>query len=1244
MNPVFRDDETGGSRYAAEQLASSLLSRSCISPDDLLRLSLALPSEVPARGVDISGSRSVSLGAFACSKLPGLLVRDTSKQHPLSTRVFSRFVRGLCPDFTCTTIAVFTNLKTDLHQDTANDPASQNLLYPLTAFSEGGVWCEDPAGSTPFVHQGQTLWGRVLEVSQGLCFLPAPNRRHATLPWKGDRAVLVCYTAKETADIPPETRSFLEALDFPLPPATQSVPKTLPLASPTSQTNPDPSGPLFVELFAGCARLSRFCQAAGFRVLPVDAPWNPHKPEHPVLVLDLTEPACQQQLLARLLEEAPFAVHVALPCGTGSRARERPISKKARLQGAPEPRPLRDAEHVLGLPGLSEKDQIRVDKSNELCRFVVFLLQQLPSSCHLSIENPENSWIWAVLAYFVRNSKCPLLLKRWSSMQDVCFSNCMKGGRRPKRTRFRCSHALLQSLEADCDGMHEHLPYLVYRCNGSWSFSTAQEAEYPAGLCYEMASLLSAAAGLPGRLDPPAGPRPLWPQQKGTRKLLPEFLEFSATPPLDRPFKEFTSDLEGSSGRFGVYRTPQEFVQCALELDHPFDVQHCVPDAVKRNIFRRLTEGPTAFASERVQMFQKLNQLEKELRYEEARLHSVLPEHVREVVKDKNLLLWAHLLEETLFADKGVFELMKGVDLVGKPDKSPLFDVKEVPATSDGNLLLESASWRRERLKGRDPHKDDAAARQKLWDCTIKDRDNGFLKGPFASENEVREHLGVDEFVCSRRFLIEQGTPERPKARPIDNYKEGGVNEAYHCLEKLALFDVNWMTAISTYIARVSDPSSPLEVELSCGEVLRGEIHPQWKSRPPRWLGRTLDLEKAYRQVPLSCDSLKFGVVMVTEPSTGQHRYFVAQSLPFGATSSVFAFNRLSRSILHLSWHLLGLVSGCFYDDFPLLEVDTSAKLSSESFEHMLRKLGWKYSTEPEKSLPFEETFDLLGIRLNAGGIADGVVSLHNKPSRLDRMKDALLRMSLSGKWDIHSIQSLQGQVNFAVGFASGRGLKLLQRALGSFLRDPGMRTVSDLRSLCSFGVDLIDACTPRIFACRGPVSPVVIFTDAAYEHGIASYGVVVIDRFTDTRLVAGGRIPDSLVRFWRLDSPEQVIGQAEAFAVVAARQSFSRLLTGRRAIYFVDNEGAREVLIKGGSRSRTMLLLASIFFELENEDQGVTWLERVPSQSNIADPPSRGLVTETAALIKGRETALSIESLCAKCMATVQIPWELLK
>ena len=111
-------------------------------------------------------------------------------------------------------------------------------------------------------------------------------------------------------------------------------------------------------------------------------------------------------------------------------------------------------------------------------------------------------------------------------------------------------------------------------------------------------------------------------------------------------------------------------------------------------------------------------------------------------MEGENLLLWAQLLKETSFPDEGVFELMKGVDLAGKPDKSPLFETKDVPATSTPELLLESAHWRRERLKARDPHKDDPEATWQLWDCTLKDCDNGFLTGPFYDESEVKQHLG----------------------------------------------------------------------------------------------------------------------------------------------------------------------------------------------------------------------------------------------------------------------------------------------------------------------------------------------------------------------------------------------------------------------------------------------------------------------------------------------------------------------
>ncbi|CAE7236604.1 unnamed protein product, partial [Symbiodinium microadriaticum] len=343
--------------------------------------------------------------------------------------------------------------------------------------------------------------------------------------------------------------------------------------------------------------------------------------------------------------------------------------------------------------------------------------------------------------------------------KPLCFSFNLKGcnfckpGKRCRRGRHLCwnvvtpffkddetggerlaaeelARELLQGGGVWVESPDGDTPYMHHgrALTGEWRFSTAEEAEYPAELCQEVAHLLATSAGLP---------------------------------PL--------------------------------------------------------------------RLYNKLNQMEKELRCEEARLHSTLPDHAREVVKGKNLLLWAKLLEETSSPDKGVFELMKGVDLVGKPDKSPLFETKDVPAKSSEALLLESAKWRRERLKSRDPHKGDAEATQQLWECTLKDRDNGFLCGPFYDEESVKQHLGVDEFVCSRRFVIEQGTPEKLKLRPINNYKEGGVNEAYHSVEKLALFDTDWMLAMATYIARVSDSASCIEIVLSTGETLRGELHPFWK-------------------------------------------------------------------------------------------------------------------------------------------------------------------------------------------------------------------------------------------------------------------------------------------------------------------------------------------------------------------------------------------------------------------------------
>ena len=116
-----------------------------------------------------------------------------------------------------------------------------------------------------------------------------------------------------------------------------------------------------------------------------------------------------------------------------------------------------------------------------------------------------------------------------------------------------------------------------------------------------------------------------------------------------------------------------------------------------------------------------------------------------------------------------------------------------------------------------------------------------------------------------------------------------------------------------------------------------------------------------------------------------------------------------------------------------------------------------------------------------------------------------------------------------------------------NLLNEPEVRTADDLRALCEFGIRLLENCKPRVF---GLSEPSLIFTDAAYKKGVASY-VVLVDSFTLSHL-----------RWcWR-----------DELSV----------------------------------------------------DQSLTWLERVPSASNVADAPSiRWRSSCVMRLLKGLSRAL---------------------
>ena len=131
---------------------------------------------------------------------------------------------------------------------------------------------------------------------------------------------------------------------------------------------------------------------------------NRHSPKVRTLVLDVSN-AQQLELLESLfMFSKPCDVHPGPPCGTCSRAREKPMPKS--LGGHMGLQSLRDASNLLGLLHLQGSDLVKVTLANKLYRAaVLILLWCYRLGCLVSLENPGRSWSWQLLALLAQETK-----------------------------------------------------------------------------------------------------------------------------------------------------------------------------------------------------------------------------------------------------------------------------------------------------------------------------------------------------------------------------------------------------------------------------------------------------------------------------------------------------------------------------------------------------------------------------------------------------------------------------------------------------------------------------------------------------------------------------------------------------------------------------------------------------------------------------------------------------------------------
>ena len=231
----------------------------------------------------------------------------------------------------------------------------------------------------------------------------------------------------------------------------------------------------------------------------------------------------------------------------------------------------------------------------------------------------------------------------------------------------------------------------------------------------------------------------------------------------------------------------------------------------------------------------------KKLEEQEELFHANLPHCLARVLEGKRILLWEQLLLRYNYDDMAVVRFMKeGVPLVGCHDSPDCYPWKLKPASLTEEDLAQSAVWRRKAMLNRRSAELDPSHVDRLEETAGEELQAGFLEGPFESERAVTEFFGHDRWSVVRRFVLVQGS--EMKLRPIDDCLESQLNAAFTATSYLKLQDVDYVAGLALKIAsRLSEGS---------GRFGRGP-----------WLGKCLDLSKAYKQMGIAPEHRYLAVI-----------------------------------------------------------------------------------------------------------------------------------------------------------------------------------------------------------------------------------------------------------------------------------------------------------------------------------------------------------------------------------------------
>ena len=935
-----------------------------------------------------------------------------------------------------------------------------------------------------------------------------------------------------------------------------------------------PLSPSFLEIFAGQAGLS---QAVSARSIPIFPPIEIEINEFVFQSVDLLDPTVLSHIKFLIKEGWVLGIHFGTPCSSYSRARKN--------DGGPPP--LRSANSLWGLNGLKDKDKEKVELGNKFMTITVDLaLFCFDHNVPWSIENPAGSFLWLMPPMIELVRRC--------RANRTELDMCRFGSPHMKPTAIVGTFKLIAlALRCDRDRRpHQHDPLSgTVMVDGKKMFKTRLAQVYPAHLCRQWAAeICSQLQRQEVETDPLVLTFTMTIPSKERKRSLGQPVPWSVHRQLGTGERAQAAGYQLQKGvtppLIPVEMEPGEAVRFALNLTHPFtgtlpidpDLQECLSLAVRfpgwLNGYRK-----HVLAFWEAQAIRLLPETEKILNQVEDR-------HLRRLLRGQDdhrplqlgscfhIALWKELMAKANSIDTDlVDQMLHGMSIVGDIARSKRWPTTQ--GTEDLSLEnLRSRAWEFSAKVNRNVARSEVTQHtEKVWEATMEDVAEKVTVGPFYSHQEVSDFVGCNGWIPTQRFEVVQ----KNKVRGVDSATVNGVNRATKITEKLELPSTDGNVAALRWL------------RTHCKVKLTG------------WV---LDERKAYRQIAVRPDHRKWSVVSLRDPKDGRQAFFVMIGHSFGLVSAVYNYNRRSAAITDIMRRVFSVAAFNFYDDKYGFEPETTCHSAYEVAQKVHWWLGAQFDS---KKLQLSEEPTILGVTYDLKAMC-----LRIKRSRKEELQDEIDSIISSSLLSPGQAGKLRGKLMFGASQLWGKIGRAFLRSLSErqYIRNPR----SDLNTALIKSLEhwkwLIQHGPPRpIMSAQTQKADAVIFTDGSFPDGSEGSPLKpwiggVLFKIGCQPLQFGCEVPQSLIDHW-LPRKSQ-IAMVEMFATLVALETFREQIFDSSPLLFVDSESVQGALVKGYSAREDLCELVGSFWKLALDVKVNLYIDRISTDANPADPPSR--------------------------------------